>query len=257
MDQQHGSVWLAAVALCWATATIATPAWADPPATETTWLANARSAYQKRATTEQAQQAVAFFRKSIETRASYEALCEGARAAFFLAEYPLADGREKRRAVVFEQGVQWARQAVALRNDGATGHFWLASLLGALGKSRGILKALFMRDEIRTHGHRSMALDGDVECAGPFRLLGRFYFKVPRMMGGNRQRGLELLTEGVRRCPDNNLGRYFLADTLQDFGRRDEARQQLERVLNTPPVPRYAPEYPYVTRLVRKLLADL
>jgi tetratricopeptide (TPR) repeat protein len=218
----------------------------------------ARAAYQKRAAMAQAKVAVEQFEAAIGADPSYEALWEGARAVYFLGEYPMSRASRADHLKLYDKGIDWAKRAVAKRPGGADGQFWLGTMYGVWGQANGILKSLSIAGPLREAGEKAMKIDPDVECAGPFRLLGRYYFKVPRIAGGDRQKSLKLLEEGIRRCPGNDLGRFYFAEVLAADGQEDRARANLEHVIGNKSVdPRFRAEYRFVKRWAEKALEDL
>jgi hypothetical protein len=248
--------WLIATVLAALAATSGSPSLAeDGSANEL--LTQARTAYAQRAKQEQARAAVDLFEKAVTAGAGYDAMWEGARAVYYLGEFPMGKASRGERVTMFERGKALAEKAVKSRPDGADGHFWLGSLTGTWGTARGVLKSLAVHGTVRSEGERAMKLDHMTECAGPYRLLGRYYFALPGFVGGDNQRSLRLLEKGVQLCPTNDLGRFYLADTLHALSRDDEARGHLEHIIATRPDPRFAPEYPFIKRMAKALLADL
>lgn len=220
-------------------------------------LKQARQAYKQRGKVAQARAAVDLFEKAVEAGAGYDAMWEGARAVYYLGEFPMGSAKRGDRLAVFERGKALAERAVKARGDGAEGHFWLGSLIGTWGTARGVLKSLSVHGTVRSEGERAMKINHEVECAGPYRLLGRYYFALPGFIGGDNQRSLKLLQKGVQICPTNDLGRFYLADTLHALDRDNEAREHLQHIIATRPDPRFAPEYPYIKRMAQTLLDDL
>ncbi len=221
-------------------------------------LAQARAAYQKRAATAQAREAVDLYEKAIDAGGGYAALWEGARASFFLGEFPLAKASRAEHLALYDKGIGWAKRGAAERPGGAEGQFWLGTLYGVWGQANGILKSLSIAGPLREAGERAMKIDPEVECAGPFRLLGRYYFKVPRIAGGDRQKALSLLGEGIKRCPGSDLGRLYFAEALAADGQRDRARSNLEHIIqNKSADPHFRPEYRFVKRWAERAIEDL
>lgn len=221
-------------------------------------LEQARAAYRKRGAVAHAKTAVELYEKAIQASGGYAANWEGARATFYLGEFPMATAARGDRIALYDKGIAWAKAAVAANPRGAEGHFWLGTLYGVWGQARGILKSLSVAGDLRREGEAALKIDPNVECAGSYRLLGRYYFKVPRIAGGDRAKALELLREGVKRCPGSDLGRLYLAEVLEADGQDDQAREQLEHVIqNKTADPAFRAEYRFVKRWAEKALEDL
>jgi len=71
---------------------------------------------------------------------------------------------------------------------------------------------------------------------------GRWYFKVPGLFGGDKKKSEEHLRKSLTYDPNSTASRFFLAETLIDEGRKPEARAELQKVLDAPPNPNWAPE---------------
>lgn len=227
-------------------------------AAEEDFLAQARKAYKKRGNRAQAAQAVELYSKAIEGGGGYDALWEGARATWFYAEFPMGNASRSKRLEILNRGKAWAEKAVKARPNGAEGHFWLGTVMGTWGTARGVLKSLSIHGDVRAEGERARKLNHKVECAGAYRLLGRYYYALPGAFGGDIQRSLKLLQKGVEICPTNDLGRVYLAETLIELDREDEARTQLKTVVEkSRPDPRFAPEFRYVKSRAQKVLDDM
>jgi hypothetical protein len=92
-------------------------------------------------------------------------------------------------------------------------------------------------------------LDGSAD-----RALGRWYFKVPRLFGGSHKLAEEHLRASLRYNPDSTATRFCLAELLLDDDRKDEARVELQKVIDAPLDPDWTPEdRDFKTKAVRLL----
>ena len=80
-------------------------------------------------------------------------------------------------------------------------------------------------------------LDGSAD-----RALGRWYFKVPGLFGGSNKKSEEHLRKALTYNPQSVISHIFLADTLADLGRKDEARKEYQAAIDAPPDPDWIPE---------------
>lgn len=142
----------------------------------------------------------------------------------------------------YKDAIDAGRRAVALQPNRVEGHFWLGANLGLYAESRSVLEGLREVDNIRRELETVIQLDPDYEQASGLRTLARVYYEAPFFKGGDKHRSVELLEQALRRYPDNSLTLLYLADSLWAVGRRQEARQTLERILNLCPDPTYGPE---------------
>lgn len=161
-----------------------------------------------------------------------------ARAHYWLGGH--APGAERRRAL--EEGIAAGRTAARLRPDRPEGHFWTAANMGALAESFGMSQGLKYRGAIKEALLTVLKLDPAFQHGSADRALGRWYFKVPGLFGGSRQKSEAHLRQSLTYHPHSTASHFFLAETLLDAGRRDEARAELQRVLDAPPDADWAPE---------------
>src|SRR5262249_45430720 len=122
------------------------------------------------------------------------------------------------------------------------GHFWIAANMGALAESGGMSAGLKYRKPIKEELEIVLRLDPAFQQGSADRALGRWYFKVPRMLGGSHQRAEEHLRKSLTYNPDSSASHFFLAELLLDDKRMLEARTELQKVIDTPPDPEWTPE---------------
>ena len=139
-------------------------------------------------------------------------------------------------------GIDAGRKAVAIDSNRPEGHFWLGANLGLTAEKRSFLKALTMVDSIRKELEAVVRLDPDYEQAAGLRTLGRLDYRAPFFKGGDKRKSVELLEEALERYPRNSMTMLYLADTYMALGRRKDAHDQLERIVNLCPDPIYGPE---------------
>jgi tetratricopeptide (TPR) repeat protein len=238
-----------------AAAALAAPA---PCQTTAPLLEQARAAYNARADTVAAKQAVELFeRTAAEDPGSYAARWEGARAIYFLGTYPMENASDKEKMALFDRGILLARAAIALEPEAVEGHFWLGVLLGVYGEAKGIFKSLALVPDIRTEMETCLRLDPSVSGWGPDRVLGRMLFKLPWFKGGDKKESRAHLEKSLAGSPNDALTKLYLAETLKSLGEKPAAIRQLEEIVAMTPEPNLAAEYPYVARQARELLAKL
>lgn len=172
------------------------------------------------------------------TPSNFEATWKASRARYWLGSH---DAPPSRRAHL-EAGVQAGRTAVGLEPTRVEGHFWAAANMGALAESFGLRQGLKYRSAIREFLERALAIDPSYLGGAPDRALGRWYFKVPGLFGGSNEKAVTHLQRSLTYKADSTVTRYFLAETLLDMDRPAEARTELQRVIDAPFDPDWAPE---------------
>jgi len=104
--------------------------------------------------------------------------------------------------------------------------------------SQGLKYRGTIKDELLT----VLNLDPAFQEGSADRALGRWYYKVPGLFGGSKQKSEEHLKRSLKYGPDSTASHFFLAETLFDQHRRDEARVELQRVIDAPLDPDWGPE---------------
>jgi tetratricopeptide (TPR) repeat protein len=195
--------------------------------------------YQQREDLASARRAADIWQQRLARRPDdFEAAWKLARARYWLGQH----GPEAGRRRDLEAGIEAGRAAVAIRPDRPEGHFWLAANMGGLAEASGVLQGLKYRGAIKEALEKVLAIDPAYLGGAADRGLGRWYYKVPRLFGGSTERAVEHLQRALTYDPDSTVGHYFLAEALLRLGRRGEARAALQRVLEAPSDPDFAPE---------------
>lgn len=146
------------------------------------------------------------------------------------------------RKGALEGGIAAARSAIALNAATPEGHFWLAANMGALAESYGLRQGIKYRGQIREALEMTLKLNPAFLDGSADRALGRWYFKVPGLFGGSKKKSEEHLRKSLTYNPRSVISHIFLADTLADLGRKDEARKEYQAAIDAPPDPDWAPE---------------
>ena len=168
----------------------------------------------------------------------------------FEAAWKLARGRywlgthapEKSRKAYLESGIEAGRAAIAAAPGKPDGHFWVAANMGALAESFGLRQGLKYRKPIKEELETVLRLDPRFQQGSADRALGRWYFKVPSLFGGSHKDAEAHLRASLTYNPNSTASHFFLAELLLDDGRKDEARAELQKVLDAPIDPDWAPE---------------
>ena len=186
-----------------------------------------------------ATQAAAIWSESLERNPSdFESAWKLARVAYWLGGHAPA----KERRAYLERGMQAARAAIALRPQRPEGHFWLAANMGTLAESFGMRNGLRYRGPVKQALETVLTLEPGFMNGSADRVLGRWYFRVPRLFGGSNKRAEEHLRASLNYDEHSTISRFFLAEVLLDDDRRDEARAELQKVIDAPLSTEWAPE---------------
>ncbi len=176
-----------------------------------------------------AEKALQLYREAlVQDEDKYDPYWKIARILFYIGEYT-EDKKEKR--TIFSQAVYHATKAVDLKPDQPDGYYWRGVNNGKYGEAKGVLKSLSLVKPIKSDMNTVIEMNRDYEDGGPDRVLGRVYFKLPGLAGGSTEKSYEHLIKSKELGPDDCLTRVYLAETLLDMDEVEQARRELEFVL--------------------------
>jgi len=149
---------------------------------------------------------------------------------------------QRHRGKPLESGIAAARAAIAIAPNRPEGHFWLAANMGALAESFGLGQGLKYRGDIKDTLETVLRVDPAYQQGSADRALGRWYFKVPGLFGGSDKKSEQHLRKSLTYNQNPASSLYFLAETLIEMGKKNEARALLQKLLAAPVDPDWAPE---------------
>jgi hypothetical protein len=129
--------------------------------------------------------------------------------------------------------------------------------MGALAESYGLRQGIKYRGPIKDALETVLRLDPGFQQGSADRALGRWYFKVPRLFGGSHKESERHLRESLKYNDKSTASHFFLAELLLDDNRTADARTELQKVLDAPVDPDWAPEDNEFKEKARRLLASL
>jgi uncharacterized membrane protein len=195
--------------------------------------------YQQRETIAKAQQAEQIWADRLaKDPKDFVSAWKLAKARYWLGTH--AD--EKSRKAYLEAGIAAGRAAIAAASDKPEGHFWVAANMGALAESFGLRQGLKYRGDIKSELEAVLKIDPAFQQGSADRALGRWYYKVPSLFGGSNKQSEAHLRKALTYNPSSSATLYFLAETLIDEGKKDDARTVLQQLQQAPVDPDWAPE---------------
>lgn len=224
-----------------------------PPTTSSVaeLIARADQLYNERADLAKSREGVTVLRQARALEpANYDAAWRLARVDYFLGEHTTDTGERDR---AFKDGEAAGKDAVKLADNKPEGHFWLGANLGGQAE-HSALTGLAAAPDIRREMEAVIKLDEGFMSGSAYMALARIDIETPPMMGGDPKKAVELLEKGLKFGENNPLLRYYLAQAYLKVNRKEDARKQLETVLNMQPDPNYAPEHNDAVNKARELM---
>jgi tetratricopeptide (TPR) repeat protein len=177
-----------------------------------------------------AKEAEALYLKSLGmSENKYDAMWRMSRILYYIGTHT---EKKKEKKAIFARGVYYAEKAVELEPEKPDGHYWLGVNHGKVGEVRGVLKSLALVKPIKKAMNKVIELDRSYEDGGADRVLGRVFYKLPGFAGGDKKKSLEHLQKSKEYGPEDPVTRVYLAETLLALKEKDQAKQELEYVVN-------------------------
>lgn len=184
----------------------------------------------------------------------FESAFKLAQARYWLGTNGLPEAQRK---TALEAGIVAARAAIAANAARPEGHFWLAANMGALAESFGLRQGIKYRGPIKDALLTTLKIDPAFLDGSADRALGRWYFKVPGLFGGSDKLSEAHLRKSLTYNPNSIISHIFLAETLEDLGRKSDARAEAQAAIDAPIDPNWAPEDRRFKEQAKALLSRL
>lgn len=137
-----------------------------------------------------------------------------------------------------DQQVQYLNSCIdhsqrAILHDSRSGvaYFYKGLCLGRLGELKGIWGSLKIITPVRENMEAAAKIDPAIDHGGPHRALGRLYFKLPGVLGGDLKKSIDHLLKAVDYGPQYWENHYFLAESYFDNQQYLLARAELQRAM--------------------------
>ncbi|MCA1814881.1 MAG: tetratricopeptide repeat protein [Acidobacteria bacterium] len=183
---------------------------------------------------------------------NYEAAWRAARLDYTLGDRS-DDDREREQA--FTDGMESGETATRVEPNRAEGHFWLGANYGGYAEFKGVLYGITYTVKLRREMEAVIKIDPSFEAGSAYLGLGQLDRELPEMLGGDPQRAVKTLEDGLKYGENNALLRLELAQAYLATKRKDDARRELTWVVNSKPDPNHLPEHEEAVKTARELLA--
>jgi len=122
----------------------------------------------------------------------------------------------------------------AIHRDSRSGaaYFFKGLCLGRLGELKGIWSSLKIIDPVRENMEAAVKINPAIDSGGPHRALGRLYFKLPGILGGDIKKSIDHLLKAVDYGPQYWENHFFLAESYFENHQYLLARTELQSAMN-------------------------
>ncbi|MBN2012374.1 hypothetical protein JW960_23800 [candidate division KSB1 bacterium] len=182
------------------------------------------------------------------------------RAIYFKGRYTTKDSEMKKK--IYDEGKNIGEAALKELPNSAGINLYTAIVWGVWGEEYGILKAAKegVAGKIKDYCERSIDADPAFDEAGGYRVLGRVYFKAPKiwpiLRWPSKSEAVKILEKGRELAPENLATQQFLAEALHAEDQKDRAVDMLEEILAVDDVREGIVEDAVLKDEVKGILAD-
>ncbi len=127
--------------------------------------------------------------------------------------------------------IDHSQRAIFRDSRSGAGYFFKGLCLGRLGELKGIWGSLNIIGPFRKNMEAAVKIDPAIDRGGPHRALGRLYFKLPQVLGGDIQRSIDHLLKAVTYAPQYWENHFFLAESYFENRQYLLARAELQRAI--------------------------
>ncbi|NBX15979.1 MAG: hypothetical protein EBR09_01290 [Proteobacteria bacterium] len=181
---------------------------------------------------------VDFLKRKQALPEDYEVLWRLSRLSYYGGFFALPSGsNSEEKMEIFQVGVDSGDKARRAAPARVEGHYWYAVTLGGWGIAKGILNALSSAKPMREALTEAIKIDPKYHYAGPLRVRGRLYNKLPGVISfGDNKLALEDLKKAAHLAPESKLNHIYLAEVQNKLSGKAEALKTLEYAKTLPDV---------------------
>jgi tetratricopeptide (TPR) repeat protein len=177
--------------------------------------------------------AIADYRAALSGANGLEATIGLLKSLYFKGTFTSLD--KKTKQAIFEEAKEIGEQAVSKYPGNPGLRYWLAVEWGRWGEVYGILNAARegAAGKMREHLESSIAANPRYDDGLAYAVLGRLHHQapnIPLILGWpSKKESEKFLRKSLEMSPTSTLRNYYLGHLLYDLGRKDEARQVLQK----------------------------
>jgi len=217
-------------------------------------IAKADDLYREREDLSKVRQGLALLRQArVADYGSYEAAWKLAKFDYYLGDHT---DNDRERDAAFREGIEAGKIAVQLADDQPEGHFWLGANYGGSAED-SVVAGLANVEDIRREMEAVLKIDEGYQAGSAYLGLGELYLRAPRILGGDTEKAINYLEQGLKFGSNNALLRVRLAEAYEAANRDGDARREIDFIMKMTPHPEYIPEQKQAIEEARKLLEKI
>jgi sugar lactone lactonase YvrE len=156
-----------------------------------------------------------------------------------------------------KRGLESAKRAIKIDSKRPEGHFWHAVHLGVLNDRFGVELSLNSGMQMKRALDEVIEIDPSFESGLAHAVLGRWYFRTPKWLGGNRKKAAEYFRRAFAFEPRPAASALYFAEFLIEEERLAEARSELVKLAASPIDSRWDPDDQGVKERAARLVQAL
>jgi tetratricopeptide (TPR) repeat protein len=127
--------------------------------------------------------------------------------------------------------IDHSQKAILRDSRSGVGYFYKGLCLGRLGELKGMWNSLTIIKPFRKNMEAAVKINPALDHGGPHRALGRLYFKLPGILGGDIKKSIDHLLKAVDYGPRYWENHYFLAESYFENRQYRLARTELQSAM--------------------------
>jgi tetratricopeptide (TPR) repeat protein len=177
------------------------------------------------------------FEAGTDSSKRQEILWKLLRAYYFKGNFTTKDING--RKAIYTKGIELGENHIHEFPRSAEIHCWLGILWGYWSEVHSALTAARkgVPGKVKYYAEKTIELDDTCLDGGGYRMLGRLYFKVPKipllMNWPSKKKALEYLEKANGIAPENMLNKLYLAEVLFAGNKKERAQGLLREIINT------------------------
>ncbi|MCZ6512757.1 MAG: hypothetical protein O6857_02410 [Nitrospinae bacterium] len=146
--------------------------------------------------------------------------------------YQLARMLPDRQAQYLKSCIDHSQRAILRDSQAGVAYFFKGLCIGRLGEMRGMWGSLQIIEPFRKNMEVAAQINPALDRGGPHRALGRYYFKLPWILGGDIHKSIDHLLQAVSHGPAYWENHFFLAESYFKNNQYLKARSELQQAMD-------------------------